>query len=307
MKTTGKLQIVSIIAVIAVLGFTLSSFSAKNSVTNKVFNKYSAINDVNVDITINSETTQKEFEDIMDMLKEHDIKGSFTNIKRNDSGEIVAIKIELEDLNSGSKSVSTMQSSSPIQEISFGRKNGSLYITQGDSGLNHFSFIRSPGTSMRHFNMDSIFGKSFMLLDSLHGHSFNFNDEDGNIFMFGGKSFDMDDMMEDMEDMFSIEEDENGDRRIIIKGRGANGMNFFFDKDEHDSKNHNSTQKFRFYDDPKTEKIIIIDGQEASFETLNSLAKEDKLDTVDVLKGKTAVSIYGKKAKDGAIIATTKQ
>ncbi|NNC70792.1 MAG: hypothetical protein HKN90_08240, partial [Flavobacteriaceae bacterium] len=44
----------------------------------------------------------------------------------------------------------------------------------------------------------------------------------------------------------------------------------------------------------------------STFDELDALAKDDKLDSVDVLKGKTAVSIYGKKAKDGAIIATTK-
>lgn len=305
MKTTGKLQFVAIIAVIAVLGLTLSSFSAKDKLM--VQTATSIKNDINVDVTINSTTTQKEFEDIMDMLKEHDIKGSFTNIKRNDEGEIISIKIELEDLTSGSKSVSNMQSSLPIQEISFGRKNKSLYIRQGKNGLGNFAFFGNPMSS-HSFQMDSIFGNRFMMLDSLHANIFKYNDEDGSMFMLNGKSFDMDDMMEGMGDMITIEEDENGDKHIIIKGGSSKGMNFFFDKD--DDKNHISHgqgQKFKFFDDPNTEKIIIIDGKESNFETLDKLAKEDKLDSVDVLKGKTAISVYGKKAKDGAIIATTKQ
>jgi hypothetical protein len=307
MKTTGKLQFVLILAVVAVLGYTLSSFSAKNKSENQTVLK--ALNDVNVEITINSETTQKEFEDIMDMLKEHDIKGSFTNIKRNDIGEIISIKIELEDLNTGSQSVSNMQSTSPIQEISFGRKNKSLYITQGKGRVGNFAFF-SNGMSSNHFSMDSIFRHRFKMMDSLRGNMFGFDDEDGNMFMFNGKSFDMDDMMKGMHDMFTIEEDENGDKRIIIKGNKSGGMNFFFNDDEDDSSTFssgNKTQKFKFYDDPNTEKIIIIDGKESTFERLNSLAKNDKLDSVDVLKGKTAISLYGKKAKDGAIIATTKE
>ena len=304
MKTTGKLQFVTIIAVVAVLVFTLSSFSAKNN-QNQITK--TIINDVNVNITINSETTQKEFEDIMDMLKEHDIKGSFTNIKRNDLGEITSISIELEDLNTGSKSVSNLQSSSPINEISFGRKNKSLYITQGKGDSGNFAFL-GKGMSSNHFNMDSIFGHRFKMMDSIRGNMFNFNDEDGNIFMFGGNSFNMDDMMKGMHDMFSIEEDENGDKRIIIKRGKSGGINFFFNGEDNASANINNgkTQKFKFFDDPNTEKIIIIDGKESTFERLNTLAKDDKLDSVDVLRGKAAISLYGEKAKDGAIIATTK-
>lgn len=73
-----------------------------------------------------------------------------------------------------------------------------------------------------------------------------------------------------------------------------------------DSKIHES-QEFAFVDDPEIEKLIIIDGDEADFETLDTLAKERKLDDVNILKPKIAVSIYGQKAKDGAIIAITKK
>lgn len=306
MKTTGKLQFVLIITAIIVLGPTFSSFSAKHESANQNVTK--AINDVNVNITINSETTQKEFEDIMDMLKEHDIKGSFKNIKRNADGQITSIKIELEDLNTGSQSVSNIKSSSPIQEIYFGRKNKSLYITQGKDGFGNFAFFgnKMPNHS---FSMDSIFRNQFHMLDSIRGHLFNFDDEDGNMFLFNGKSFNIDDMMKDMHDMITIDEDENGNKRITIKGDKSGGMNFFFGNEDDSAtfSNHGATQKFKFYDDPNTEKIIIIDGKESTFETLNSLAKEDKLDSVDVLKGKTAISLYGEKAKDGAIIATTKK
>ncbi|RZW38350.1 MAG: hypothetical protein EX263_14110 [Flavobacteriaceae bacterium] len=310
MKTSGKLQFVSIIAVIAVLGLTFSSFSAKdnyNPMSSTIVN-----NEIDVNITVDSKTTQDEFEDIMDMLKEHDIKASFTNIKRNDDGEIISIKIELEDLNTGSKTLSSSQSNLPIDEISFGRRDGSLYITQGESHMGSFAFF---GNHMpKHsFNMDSIFGHRFHMLDSLHGNkfSFNFDDEDGNILLFNGRSFNMDNMMEDMQDMLKIEEDENGDKRIIIKKGKGKGMNFFFNDDDsmswHSDDSGHKTQKFKFYDDPNTEKLIIIDGKESTFEKLDALAKDDKLDTVDVLKGKTAVSIYGEKAKDGAIIAITLQ
>jgi hypothetical protein len=124
----------------------------------------------------------------------------------------------------------------------------------------------------------------------------------------------MDELKDKMNNMFIIEDDEDGKKRIIIKGH--NGNHFFYDDDEdhilewHSDKDEKGKfkkhQKFRFVDNPDTEKLIVIDGKESDFETLDELAKNDKLESVDVLKSKTAMSIYGDKAKDGAIIATTK-
>lgn len=75
----------------------------------------------------------------------------------------------------------------------------------------------------------------------------------------------------------------------------------------HEELDFQESKQFIFLDDPEKEKLIIIDGKEASFKELDSLAKEGNLDSFDVLKPKTAMSIYGEKAKDGAIIVTTKQ
>ena len=165
------------------------------------------------------------------------------------------------------------------------------------------------------FDHDSIFKHHISKLDSLNfDHIFKFDDED-NIMFFNGKSFDMDELKDHMNDMFIIEEDEDGGKkRITIKGKKGNHL--FFDDDEdhelewHSDKdehgNHKKHQKFRFVDNPDTDKLIVIDGKDSNFKTLDELAKNDKLESVDVLKPQTAMSIYGKKAKDGAIIATTK-
>ncbi|MCB0436694.1 MAG: hypothetical protein KDD08_11630, partial [Mangrovimonas sp.] len=64
--------------------------------------------------------------------------------------------------------------------------------------------------------------------------------------------------------------------------------------------------QYSFIDDPDTNKLIIIDGKESDFETLNKLANEKKIVAVDALKPETAMSIYGSKAKDGALIVSTK-
>jgi len=107
-------------------------------------------------------------------------------------------------------------------------------------------------------------------------------------------------------DFMFLEEDENGTvKKRILKRRNGNHEddNIFW----HEKTDAPKSKQFHFVDDPDIEKLIIIDGQEANFEKLDALAKEEKLDAVEFLKSKTAMSIYGEKAKDGVIIATTKK
>ncbi|NNL16744.1 MAG: hypothetical protein HKO81_08905 [Flavobacteriaceae bacterium] len=307
MKTLGKFKLVLGLSLVAIIGLiTLNSFTRIDDNLNSIY-----IND-SVNITIDSDTTDDELDDIKAMLKEHGITAKFSNIKRNSDGELTSIKIELKDEN-GNTAVSQTSSTDPIQTFSFGRKNNSLYVSQGKSHFGNFALFSDDMTFDFDFDHDSIFTHHFGKLDSLNfDHMFMFDDEN-NVFSFNGKSFDMDELKEKMNNMFIIEDEEDGKKRIIIKGH--NGNHFFFDDEDHilewhsdkdEDGNIKKHQKFRFVDNPDTEKLIVIDGKESDFKTLDDLAKNDKIESVDVLKSKTAMSIYGDKAKDGAIIATTK-
>ena len=311
MKTLGKIKLILGLFLVTTIGLiSLNSFSSDKEGKTLFFQSE------NVSITIDSDTSEEQLNDIKDMLQEHGISIKFTNIKRNSDGEILGIKIELKDKN-GNTAVSQTSGTKPIQTFSFGRKNGSLYVSQGKNAFGNFAFFGDNMDFDFNFDHDSIFKLHMGKLDSLNFNKmFTFDfDEDDNIFMFNGKSFDMDELKDKMNNMFIIEDDEDGKKRIIIKGHKG-GNHFFFDddedhilewhsdKDEHDNiKKH---QKFRFVDNPDMEKLIIIDGKESDFKTLDELAKNDKIDSIDVLKSETAMSIYGDKAKDGAIIATTK-
>ncbi len=293
MKTLGKFKLILGLSLVTIVGLISLNTYSTNKSSKHVYQK-----DVNVNITVDSDTTDDELDDINDMLKEHGITVKFSNIKRNDEGELTSIKIELRDEN-GNTAVSQTSSNMPIQTFSFGRKNGSLYVSQGKSHFGNFAFFGDDMTFDFNFDHDSIFQHHFQKLDSLRfGSIFEFDDEN-NKFFFNGKSIDMDELKERMNKMF-IFGDEDGNFTF----RGGDGNHFFFgDDDGNGMKKH---QKFRFVDNPDTEKLIVIDGKESDFKTLDDLAKNDKLESVDVLKSKTAMSIYGKKAKDGAIIATTK-
>lgn len=243
-----------------------------------------------VTITIDKNTKDSEFKSIVKTLKSHDINAKFSSIKRNKDNEIIAIKINLVD-DKGNESNTSLSSSNPISTITLGAKDDSLYIISSNS--NNFSFNGTHSLS-KHFD-------------------FSF-DDDEHVMTINGKTFDFDDIKEQLKDAFVFENDKDG-KRMVLK---LNNFDFDFDEDYEDNQekherkekktwiSKNNSQKFHFVDDPEIEKLIMIDGKKSDFKKLDELAKNDKLQFVDFLKPNTAMSIYGKKAKDGAIIATTK-
>ena len=216
--------------------------------------------DREIKITIDKDTKDSEFKEITNTLKKHDIEASFSKIKRNKKGEITGIKIELED-KKGNSSSTSFSSSEPINAITLGAKNDSLYITSANS--NSFSFNGRHSLS-KHFD-------------------FSF-DDDKDEMIINGKKYNFDDIKKKMKDAFVFEEDEDG-KRMILK---LNDFDFDFDFDfDHDNEDHNvwiekrNSPKYRFVDDPKIDKYIVIDGKKADFKKLDELAKADKLDKVD--------------------------
>ncbi|NQY28868.1 MAG: hypothetical protein HRT69_05280 [Flavobacteriaceae bacterium] len=239
-----------------------------------------------VKITIDKNTQDSEFKEIVKTLKKHNIEARFSGIKRNKNNEIVAIKIKLKDDN-GNESTTSLSSENPINTITLGAENNSLYITSSNS--KNFSFNGTHSLS-EHFD-------------------FSFNDDEHKM-TINGKTFDFDDIKKQIKDAFVFEEDADG-KRLVIKLNNFD-FNLNFDDEDDDGTGSYKTiivkpaPKFHFVDDPEIEKYIIINGKKANFKKLDELAKSDQLKSVDFLRPDTAQSLYGKKAKDGAIIATTK-
>jgi hypothetical protein len=237
--------------------------------------------DANVTVTLNSKTTDDQIDDIVSMLKENHITPSITHIERNDNGELTSIQIKLSD-GLGNQAASEISSYQPISEIVFGRKDGNLFITQGDNNI--FAFFDKNGKSTMGAQQDSLLNAFGML----NLNRFFNNDNDGDSFFINGKTMNIDQLRKQMEQQF---------------GDQLNNQNFpWFNHNG----NINEGSSFNFIDDPNTNKLIVIDGKISDFDHLNTLAKEHKIKAVDELKPQTAISVYGNKAKDGAIIATTK-
>jgi len=298
MKTKNFLKIgIGLILVVCIGLLSLKGFAHKAKASEAVIENDINTEDTisnpkfenaNVSVTIDSETTDDQIDDIVNLLKENNITPSLTNIQRNEDGKITGIKIVLEDGN-GNQTTSQSSTNFPISQIIFGRKDGLLYITQSNSDRGAFAFFNRPNMSPFQFENDSIFNEPFAGFGNFNFDDF-FNSDDQGSFFMNGKSMTLEELKEQMMQHFGNQ-------------MGDQNFSWFFD----DENAPNSSQKFKFYDDPNTNKLIIIDGKESDFETLDELAKADKLKAVDNLKAETAISIYGNKAKDGAIIATTKQ
>lgn len=229
----------------------------------------------NVSVTITSDTSEKDFESITQMLEENGIVATFSNIKRNENGLITSLKIKLEDTLTNNRTVSNSSSNSPINKIIFGRKNGGLFVTQ--SNRPDPIVMGSPNNPNFQLGFDR---------DSIMKEYFN---------MFNGKNaLNFNEMQKMMQKMFTMhQEDENGNRSLIIQG--------FKDSPTCDNNN-----KYAFNDLNDSKKHIIINGRVSNYKELKRLANEDRLESIDSLKSKTAKSIYGEKGKFGAIIVTTK-
>lgn len=267
MKSIKLFQILTVVFLCLFLNANFLEAQTKSSIED------------NVNITIDKSTSDKDFDSIKEMLSEYGINAFFENIKRNQNDEITGISITLSTEN-GQQTSSSFSSNLPINSMSFGSKNGNLYIGNS-SGGNMFALFNNNNFAFP-FDMDSLFAgksRSFKLDDFFKGNS--------NMFFFDDDSLDVDALKKKFMKNFNY---------------GNSSRNNISDYLNRASK----TQKFNFIDNPDKETLIVIDGKISDFETLDRLAKSDKLSDVDVLKPETAISIYGKKAKDGAIIATTK-
>ena len=144
---------IGLILIVGIGLFSFKSFAHKSktpihsTVENEIQVDDSIVNpeseNANVSVTIDSETTDDQIDDIVNLLNENGITPTLTNIERNDEGKITGIRIVLEDIN-GNQTSSQTKSNMPISQIVFGRKDGLLYITQNTKDIGAFAFFNRP-------------------------------------------------------------------------------------------------------------------------------------------------------------------
>ena len=253
-----------------------------------------AVPENEITATITAQTSEKELSGLIDFMEDHGMELSLKKQKRNGDNLLTALSITLK--NDSQTRQYAVSSSTPIRELELGSKDGRLFIegimqkglaSGGGGAMGNLATGNSIQDLMQQFGFD-------MDMD------FNF-DKDSDSLSFNG-AFDLNKIRKQMQDAFSYDEDSgtfsfNGNK-IQINPSPGNSQQL---------PPKSTLPKYSFIDRPDITKLILIDGKESDFETLDKLAKADQLQDVDFLKSSTAVSIYGSKAKDGAIIATVKK
>ena len=224
--------------------------------------------------TITKNTSDHQFQELISYFADNGITLNLNKVDYNEQEEIISIKISLEK--DGQISNYGLSSNQPISDIELGFKDQHLFISaSGNSEITS----NSLNDLMEQFSG----GKSIDSLLSENSFDLNFSSNDIQDFL-NNSSFDL----EALTNQFFSQI--NGVNPASISAKANTGI-----------------PTYNFINKPGVNKLIIINGEESDFETLNEYAQNDQLEDVDNLKGTTAVSIYGEKAKDGAIIATTKK
>nr|WP_321237005.1 M56 family metallopeptidase [uncultured Psychroserpens sp.] len=224
------------------------------------------------EITISKDTTDAELKTIQDQLKEKGITFTYHSLKRNAEGEITNIKTDFKSAD-----------------------HSANYNVNGDNGIEAFRF-KNDGES---FSVGSI---------KKHKSTFVYETKDGETKIQGTGAnvyvFENDDDDNDDENGQTIKiKTANGTNTVKVK---ANSQSSWIDK-------AGSKTKIKAFENGKTnifiseseEPLFIIDGkavQKSLFEDVDS----DDIQSINVLKGKSAIASFGDKGKNGVIVMTKK-
>ncbi len=238
-----------------------------------VINSAFAQNSDEISATINKNTSQEQLNELQKFFKESDLNLDLQKVNYNSNNEIIGLVFRLTKENQ--QASFSMQTNQPISEIHLGYKNNQVFI-DSNNGFGGLGDQISLNELFEQFSNTPD-------LDELLSE---------NPFEFSFNSSDLQKMLS--EDDMSIENMMQGFMEQFNFSTATNQP-------------QSNLNQFNFIDNPDLDTLVIIDGKESNFNTLQSLAKQNKIADVDRLKASTAISVYGKKAKDGAIIVTTKK
>jgi TonB-dependent SusC/RagA subfamily outer membrane receptor len=187
------------------------------------------------------------------------------------------------------------------------RLNGNVHIK--DKNV----FVISEGNKMIELKVDSTQAGTFIIKKDNNGNVIKeWKDKDGNVFIHDGH---------DEKDRVFISKDggqkveiklsgnslwtDDNDGKVIIKSSGKSILTN--DQDENISIQSIGEEKNNILisTNGKKKPLFIIDGKESTKKDLD--LDPNNIESVNVLKGKAATKLYGKKGKDGVIVITTKK
>ncbi len=242
--------------------------TSKNKIVKAI-----AINDEEV-IIITKNTSDAELDNIVEAQKENGMTLKFSNIKRNDDGEIIAIKVEANAKNSNANY--SIKSDSTIKPIMI--KYDINHDTISIGNAKHSNKIVFVTSDSKKNIITSGVNKEVVIVEEISNKDII---EEGI----------EEDVEEDVvKEVITITESKGSgthDKRVIVSG--------------------NTDDKVVIRTDNNDQKpLIILNGKELKKRKLKSLESND-IKKIKVLKGNDAVEKYGKKGENGVIEVITKR
>ena len=313
-----------------------SATTIANTTTRTEAKTINADGDISITI-IDKNTTDAELDKIKADLKKEGLTVKFKGVKRNDNGEITAIKIDAKSKNSNANyNVSSDNAISPLK-IVYDIENESISIGGGHAKHNHNTFVYETKDGDYKMHKSGKGSNVFVTtevhegdsdVDVIHDHDSKIvirqTGKNGkvktvrrskNVEVISGDDEVVEIIVEEVGDKDKDVIIVNGKRMdidasedIIIEEKEGN----VWISDDKDSKEiitiSNGKRKNNVYISGLNGKdpLFIIDGKEVKKGEFQKI-DPDKIESVTVLKDESAREKYGDKGKNGVIIIKTKK
>ncbi|MFK5982256.1 MAG: M56 family metallopeptidase [Flavobacteriaceae bacterium] len=289
------------------------SEATKPKVDNNVVisNKINKQIDSKITVSVNKNTTDAELENLKRLFKEnYQVDLKFTGVKRNSSGEITVIKVKMKSEKSSSNYAINDDKAINEFSISYDKENNSMSIGNNNSHDLHFNpkaensyvyeikednngaistWASSDGKHKTKHKNKYVIHSSEDHGDGEHEiHVISESSSDSKVWVSkDGK------VSKNVNHTIIVERDEDKNALIIES----------YDNDSIFVKSDGKSGIF-ISDDKSGSMAVYINGKKSSVEEMEKLG--DTIETIEVLKGDDVVEKYGKEAKDGVILITTK-
>ncbi len=292
-KKRNQLKYLLILPLIAVFMLSFNTkIVAQTEQKNEIYEFHKASEETQIAL-INKHSNDEDFNRIKKEFSKEGAKVKFSGIKRNNKEEITAIKIDMKSKNTNTNYA--IESSDPINpiKISFNNEDGNINIENSkDHHAEKLVFISENGDHEVH----SLKKESKVVFIS--EDSVNHITKDGKHKII---KINMDD--EDNQDTknSTIWISKNGNDSTIKKN--SNTTVKIINKAEDENKVIVLNSKNR---GENVSPLIYIDGKKTTTEEMKELDTE-KIESMNVLKGESAIKKYGENGKDGVIEINTKK
>ncbi|APY09115.1 hypothetical protein BWZ20_12730 [Winogradskyella sp. J14-2] len=250
--------------------------------------------------TINKNTTDAELESIKEKLNQEGVTIKIKGIKRNKKGEIRAIKIEAKSKNSSTKyQISSDDEAIEPIHIAFDKEHSTITISNKDHKTKKHSYIIKTEDGDKHKiqktgNSNNVFVISKEKVNQVKGDTmYVVVDKDKR-----AKTIEV--IAEDDDEVEVILEEKIGNNVWISDENITKEDDIIIIQNAYDDENmFISTSNGK---DP----LFMVNDKEVSKDKFIKM-KPKNIESVTVLKDKSAIEKYGDKAKNGVIIIKTKK